>query len=657
MKIFEPLLKEIEDKNSIKEKNIDELESFVREISTKLLDERFYPSEALKKLLDKFMRRVKYPMEVAIVGQFSSGKSTFLNALLSKDVLPTGITPVTSKVNFLNYADEYKVEVTYSSGAKEFQPIEFLAKFTDQRETLADIKYLSLFAPVELLKEISFVDTPGFNSQSKFDTGTTTKVLRDVDGIIWLGLIDAVAKKSELDILEEYLPNYANKSICLLNQKDRLRSDEVEIALEYAKQNYKDYFSEIIAISAKEALDSRIHQKENLLFDEKNRFAKDIRDCILHASPELSNEFFNKKLELHNKNIETIRAADYSKYTDGLKTSNITKVLEFIDNTLRAKAKESKMFAIKKDLSSVIEILQNEYTRITTIYAELAEIIEELNYNVESKIIAIQEERLTHVEMLNIKINEVISSNVSKIYTNIKSVEKYLAKDKKTLLGTTCNKIKYQSYELIESKLDLLEIKVIQASTDDLVDFAQREIRELLNNFEKELILWKLKAQKMIKNREIASDLEFYEVKYFASGIYELIFTNYTNKFHAFKAQLINKVNKFSFKTRFELAYEKTTSWINSEIISMQNAYEKDSLNSVINSIDESEILLKFKENLDFDYLKRELQKGNSFVKSALDNYLKEISNASKESITNIDTSFGGINEKVKSLDYIKSTF
>jgi len=48
------------------------------------------------------------PMEIAIVGQFSSGKSTFLNALLSKNILPVGITPVTSKVNFLNYGKEYK---------------------------------------------------------------------------------------------------------------------------------------------------------------------------------------------------------------------------------------------------------------------------------------------------------------------------------------------------------------------------------------------------------------------------------------------------------------------------------------------------------------------------------------------------------------------
>ena len=92
-------------------------------------------------------------MEVAITGQFSSGKSTFLNALLSRNILPTGITPVTSKVNFINYGDEYKLKITYYSGAQEFAPIESIADFTDQREDeMQDIKYLTLYAPMDILK-------------------------------------------------------------------------------------------------------------------------------------------------------------------------------------------------------------------------------------------------------------------------------------------------------------------------------------------------------------------------------------------------------------------------------------------------------------------------------------------------------------------------
>ena len=149
----------------------------IRKVQIKLLDEKFLPSRQLERILNKQIRRARYPMEVAITGQFSSGKSTFLNALLSKNILPTGITPVTSKVNFINYGEEYKLKITYYSGAQEYAPIESISDFTDQREhEMKDIKYLTLYAPMDILKEISFVDTPGLNSQSQSDTDITKKV-------------------------------------------------------------------------------------------------------------------------------------------------------------------------------------------------------------------------------------------------------------------------------------------------------------------------------------------------------------------------------------------------------------------------------------------------------------------------------------------------
>ena len=187
----------------------DGLVGDIKKIANKLLDDKFHPSLQLKNILNKQIRRAMYPMEVAITGQFSAGKSTFLNALLSRNILPTGITPVTSKVNFINYADEYKLKITYHSGVQEFAPIESIANFTDQREEqMKDIKYLTLYAPMPILKDISFVDTPGLNSQSQSDTDITKKVLKDVGGIIWLTLIDNAGKLSEAQVLEEYMQHF-----------------------------------------------------------------------------------------------------------------------------------------------------------------------------------------------------------------------------------------------------------------------------------------------------------------------------------------------------------------------------------------------------------------------------------------------------------------
>ncbi len=103
LNILKSFINEYKETYNIEEIVYDEgLVGDIKKVQDKLLDEKFFPSNQLKGILNKQIRRARYPMEVAITGQFSAGKSTFLNALLSRNILPTGITPVTSKVNFIN---------------------------------------------------------------------------------------------------------------------------------------------------------------------------------------------------------------------------------------------------------------------------------------------------------------------------------------------------------------------------------------------------------------------------------------------------------------------------------------------------------------------------------------------------------------------------
>lgn len=236
-------------------------------------------------------------LKIAIVGQFSSGKSSFINALLGGEILPSGVTPVTAKVCEISYGENLGssinqnnpqntnqpqdasqnilqnlsqnppknspqnllqnllVEVHYKDSSIKLKPLAYLHQI-DSIEN-ATISHFKLQAPIELLKNITFLDTPGFNSQNQIDTDTTNAILREVDGIIWLSLIDNVGKQSEKDILQEHLKQYSAKSLCILNQKDRLKdSQEISTSLAYANSAFSGFFAEIIPISAKQALDS-----------------------------------------------------------------------------------------------------------------------------------------------------------------------------------------------------------------------------------------------------------------------------------------------------------------------------------------------------------------------------------------------------------------
>lgn len=223
--------------------------------------------------LKNLTQSIQEPMKIAIIGQFSSGKSTFLNALLGQEILPSGITPITAKICHIVYGNDYTLEIHYKNGNIATKPLHYMSEVSEDQN--AKIAFYKLYAPLELLKSMSFLDTPGFNSQNQSDTDTTNAVLESVDGIIWLALIDNVGKQSEREIITTHIKRYASKSLCVLNQKDRLKNeDEIHTSLEYAKKAFSGLFEDIIAISAKNALHS-YNPSENLSTSQAEQLFQD----------------------------------------------------------------------------------------------------------------------------------------------------------------------------------------------------------------------------------------------------------------------------------------------------------------------------------------------------------------------------------------------
>ena len=345
----------------------------LKKIQYTLLDEEHVPSIQLRHALEALQMRAEEPMKVAITGQFSSGKSTFLNALLAKSILPTGITPVTSKVNYIRYGDSFKIRVRYKDGRDEYHDIHSIAGFTDQRGDVEDIAYLVLYAPLNILKDIVFVDTPGLNSQAASDTQTTEKVLKEVDGIIWLTLIDNAGKMSELQVLQEYLSKYQNKSLCVLNQKDKFTPEQVNETTNYVKTAFKEFFSDVIPISARQALESRSHDKKVMMEEKLEEFIHELHERLKSTSERVDMSVVENAFKSYQHETETILAADLSANRELLEESNIDKVLEFIKTEIQPKATQSKEFAIKKEVIEITGKLIEQHQLFIQIYDELAQ--------------------------------------------------------------------------------------------------------------------------------------------------------------------------------------------------------------------------------------------------------------------------------------------
>ena len=82
-----------------------------------------------KSIAETVEKNAKEHFEVAIVGEFKRGKSTLINALLGKEVLPADVLPATATLNRVTYSADPYVMVTYKNGASEKVDISRLADY------------------------------------------------------------------------------------------------------------------------------------------------------------------------------------------------------------------------------------------------------------------------------------------------------------------------------------------------------------------------------------------------------------------------------------------------------------------------------------------------------------------------------------------------
>ena len=89
---------------------------------------------ALKKLAED-------SFDIAIIGEFNRGKSTLINALIGKDVLPMDVLPTTATLNRITYNIAPYVHVNFKDGREEDVDIEnlkeYVTKITDEASEMA----------------------------------------------------------------------------------------------------------------------------------------------------------------------------------------------------------------------------------------------------------------------------------------------------------------------------------------------------------------------------------------------------------------------------------------------------------------------------------------------------------------------------------------
>lgn len=168
-------------------------------------------------------------VDVAILGQFKAGKSSFLNSLTGRPILPVGVIPVTTAITRLHYGPRERVLVRYFDGREEEAAVETIADFTAESRNPSNRKNVER-VDVELpgLAEyagLRLVDTPGLGSIFKYHRETSANWLPEVGAAVVAISADRPLAENDLTLIRE-LGEHTPRIILLLTKADLLAPEQ-----------------------------------------------------------------------------------------------------------------------------------------------------------------------------------------------------------------------------------------------------------------------------------------------------------------------------------------------------------------------------------------------------------------------------------------------
>ncbi len=179
---------------------------------------------------------------LAVLGQFKRGKSSLMNAIIGRELLPVGVLPLTSAITILRFGPRERLLIrreNVSLPLPEEFPIQRLADFVTEMGNPGNrqrIKSATIEMPLAVLRRgMEFVDTPGVGSAIEANTATTLKFLPDCDAVLFVTSVDSPLTRDELEFLKG-IREHVRKIFFVVNKTDLLNLNEREDVLGFVRK-------------------------------------------------------------------------------------------------------------------------------------------------------------------------------------------------------------------------------------------------------------------------------------------------------------------------------------------------------------------------------------------------------------------------------------
>lgn len=258
--------------------------------------------------IDKLQKKLKsYQFRLSIVGEFSRGKSTLVNALVGEQIQPVRAIACSGAVTILKYGLTKRILCHYKNGQKKevsFEEYQTLATISKEAARKHRSDELARSQIEEIIFEhpnlefcqngVEIVDSPGLNEHPE-RAAITQKLLKHTDAVIFLTFASALLSETERELIYELKEQLsggkqqepARNLFIVVNKMDELDSDEDRQDVKDSGEEFAGGEHPLLAgknrihfISAKAALDAKRNNTHNEYIDGFEEFTKSIEEFL-----------------------------------------------------------------------------------------------------------------------------------------------------------------------------------------------------------------------------------------------------------------------------------------------------------------------------------------------------------------------------------------
>ena len=204
----------------LKQHNVEDRADVCHELMVKLAEDRF---------------------TLAVVGQFKRGKSSLMNAIIGRELLPTGILPITSAITILRFGPRERLVISRENWSfDEEAAVSALPNYVTEMGNPGNqrrVKSVYVEFPSPFLRHgLEFVDTPGIGGPVEANTATTDRFIPECDAILFVTSADGPLAATETEFLDR-IRQHVRKIFFVVNKIDLLTPAERGDVLRFISEN------------------------------------------------------------------------------------------------------------------------------------------------------------------------------------------------------------------------------------------------------------------------------------------------------------------------------------------------------------------------------------------------------------------------------------